>query len=102
MSQVQIESPDAFFHLCNGLHGDSIANGLNGMVTFAVRDYLKPVERPICRAFIHDVLERVIDDARLASLLKNCNAEIWISKPIGARIMLQQALVALDQAIAGE
>jgi hypothetical protein len=66
------------------------------MVISAVRDNLTPVERPICRAFIHDVLDRVKDDAKLAWLLKNCNAEIWMSKPIGARVILQHALVALD------
>ena len=95
----KIEIPEAFFHLCKGLNGDTIAHGIEGMARQAVKNYLKPEERSVCRSFVADVLNRIEDDDKLQWPLQNCKSELSISQSSGARIALEAALKALDESL---
>ena len=82
-----IDIPDAFFKFARWLNLETLKLGPEGMVAEAAMGSLTAAERPICRAFIDEVLQRVTDDQKLHDLLKN-STRLYIEKPEGARYLL--------------
>jgi len=82
-----IDIPEEFFKFALWLNPETLRLGPQGMVEKAAAGSLTAAERPICRAFIDEVLRRVTDDQKLHDLLKG-SARLYIEKPAGARYLL--------------
>ena len=83
-----IDVPDEFLKFARWLNAETLRLGPQGMVAEAARGTLTAAERPICRAFIDEVLRRVSDDQKLHDLLMGSGARLYIEKPAGARYLL--------------
>jgi hypothetical protein len=88
MSEQPIEIPNEFLKFASGLNERTLPLGLQGMVEKAASDNLTPAERPVCRAFLNEVLQQITDGQKLRDLLIGSGARLYIEGPAASRYLL--------------
>lgn len=96
MNNHSISIPDGFRRLCEGLNAHSfhVASTLEGVAVEAAK-YVPAVDRAEARAFIELELERASSEKKLVTLLRNSGADVYLSAPPAARILLKALRDAL-------